>query len=113
MTNEYVTRMARELRRASAQHQAPIWKALSEHALKSSTRTTNIRDISRLTRDGDAVAFPGKVLGTGGISHRITLFCFGISESAAGKVVEAGGRIVDHGTMISERPTGQGVVLLG
>ncbi len=113
MTNEYVTRMARELRRAATQNEAPIWKALSEHALKRSGRTTNIKQIARWTGDGDAVAFPGKVLGTGGISHKITLFCFGISESAATKVVEAGGRVVDHGTMISERPTGRGVVLLG
>lgn len=113
--NEHIVRMARTLRRASTEHKAPIWRRLAEFALKPTIarRTVNVYAISRHTKHGDTVAVPGKVLGTGQISHPITLFCFNISESAATKVVNAGGRIIDHQTLIQERPTGNGVILLG
>lgn len=113
--NEHVVRMARALRRASSEHEAPIWRRLAEFALKPTVarRTVNVNAISRHTKDGDTVAVPGKVLGTGQMKHPITLFCFSISESAASKVVNAGGRIIDHQTIIQEKPTGRGVVLLG
>ena len=113
--NEHTLKMARELRRASRQHEAPIWKRISEDALKPSVarRTVNIRNIAKFTKDGDMVAVPGKVLGVGDIGHSVALFSFGISESAHAKIVGAGGRIIDHNAMISERPTGSGVVLLG
>ncbi len=107
--------MARQLRKASTSQKAPIWKRLSSEALKPSIarRTININKLAKLTKNGDTVAFAGKVLGTGSISHSITLFSFGISQSAASKITQAGGRIVSHDTILSERPAGSGVLLLG
>ena len=115
MVNEHRIRMARDLKRASLRHHAPIWRRVSEYALKPSAarRSTNVNSIDAHTRQDDVVVFPGKVLGTGTISHRISLFCFGISESAASKIRQAGGRILDHTSIVSERPTGREVVLLG
>ena len=115
MPNEHRIRMARYMKKASLQHEAPIWKRVSEHALKpsSSRRTINVNAIDSRTKEGDVVVFPGKVLGTGNISHGISLFCFGISESAVSKIHRAGGRILDHTGVVSERPTGREVVLLG
>lgn len=107
--------MARDLKRLSGTHAAPIWKRVSEFALKTtrSKRIINVNGIEKLTKDGDVVVFPGKVLGTGDITHDISLFCFDISKTAASKVKSAGGRILDYKTLIDERPKGTGVVLLG
>lgn len=115
MVNEHTVRMARNLRRKSTTHEAPIWKKVSEFALKTavSKRVINVNGIEKLTKDGDVVVFPGKVLGTGDITHNISLFCFDISRTAASKVRNAGGRILDYKTLTDERPTGTGVVLLG
>ena len=115
MADEHRIRMARYMKKASLQHEAPIWRRVYEYALKPSSarRTINVNAINTRTRENDVVVFPGKVLGTGMISHGISLFCFGISESAASKIQKAGGRILDHAGVVSERPTGQGVVLLG
>ena len=115
LVNEHRIRMARYLKRASAEHEAPIWKRVSEDALKQSAsrRTINVKGLGSRTKEGDIVVFPGKVLGTGAISHGVSLFCFGISESAASKIRKAGGRILDHTGVVSERPTGHEVVLLG
>ena len=108
-------RMARELKKASSKNEAPIWARLAELALKPSSarRDINLYRISQLTREGDTVVFPGKVLGVGSVGHKITLCAFSISNSAADKILKSGGSIVSHSRLLDQNPTGRGVVLLG
>lgn len=115
MTSETTIRMARDLKRASRANGAPIWARLSELALKPTVarRVVNVNRLGELTKDGDVVAFAGKVLGTGSIGHKITLFAFSVSATAAGKVLAAGGRIVGQDEIVRDNPTGKGVLLLG
>ena len=115
MTNQIVIRMASDLKKASTKNDAPIWGKLAEYALKPSIarRDINLNRIDQLTKENDVVVFPGKVLGTGNISHKITLYSFSISNSAANKIIENGGKLISHSKLIEENPTGKGVVLLG
>jgi len=115
MTNQIVIRMAQDLKKASTKNNAPIWSKLSKFALKPSSarRTINLKRIGQVTKDNDVVVFPGKVLGTGTIPHKITLFSFSISNSAASKIKESGGQIVGFSDMIEKFPSGKGVKLLG
>jgi large subunit ribosomal protein L18e len=115
MTNQVVIRMARDLKNASAKNDAPIWAKLAEYALKPSIarRDINLYKIDQLTKENDTVVFPGKVLATGNISHKITLFPFSISNAAATKIIENGGKIINYAELIEKNPTGKGVVLLG
>jgi large subunit ribosomal protein L18e len=115
MTNQVVIRMASDLKKASTKNDAPIWRKLAEYALKPSIarRDINLNRIAQLTKDNDTVVFPGKVLGTGNVSHKITLYSFSISESAANKIIEKGGKLISYSKLIEENPTGKGVILLG
>jgi len=115
MANQFVVQMAKDLKKASAKNDAPLWSKLAEFALKPSSarRTINLKRIGQLTKDNDVVIFPGKVLGTGAIPHKITLFSFSISNSAASKIKESGGQIVEFSDMIEKFPSGKGVNLLG
>ena len=115
MTSQVVIQMAKELKSASVKNDAPIWAKLAEYALKPSIarRDINLKRIDQLTKDNDIVVFPGKVLGTGTVSHKITLCSFSISNSAATKILENGGKIVSFSELIKNNPTGKGVVLLG
>ena len=115
MTNPHTVRLSRDLRKASKGGELPIWRRLSRLALKPTRarRTVNLNRIAALTSDGDAVVVPGKVLGTGGIGHGITISAFGMSEAAAGKIAAAGGSVISFGEMISRHPTGRKVALLG
>lgn len=107
--------MAKDLKKASTKNDAPIWAKLAEYALKPSAarRDINLYRIGQVTKENDTVVFPGKVLGVGDISHKITLCSFSISNSAADKILEKGGRLVSHTELIEQNPTGRGVVLLG
>ena len=115
MTSQVVIRMAKDLKKASVKNDAPIWAKLAEYALKPSVarRDINLNRIGKLTKENDTVVFPGKVLGTGNISHKITLYSFSISNSAAEKIISNGGKLVNYSELIEQNPTGKGVVLLG
>lgn len=115
MTNQLVIRMAKDLKKASTKNEAPIWAKLAEYALKPSIarRDINLNRIGQLTKENDTVVFPGKVLGTGNVPHKITLCSFSISNSAANKIIENGGKRISYSDLIEQNPTGKGVVLLG
>ena len=115
MTNQVTIQLARELKKASSANEAPIWAKLAQYAMKPSIakRIININRISQLTKEGDTIVFPGKVLGTGIISHKVTIFAFSISNTAAEKIIKAGGKVISHKEVIEQNPTGTGVVLLG
>ena len=115
MTSQVVIQMAKDLKKASTKNNAPIWAKLAEYALKPSVarRDINLYKISQLTKDDDTIVFPGKVLGTGSVHHKITLCSFSISESAATKIIQSGGKLISFSELIEKHPTGNGVVLLG
>ena len=115
MTNQVVIRMASDLKKASTKNDAPIWGKLAEYALKPSIarRDINLNRISQLTKDNDTVVFPGKVLGTGNISHKVSVSSFSISNSAAKKIKESGGEVLKFSEMIEKFPTGKGVKIIG
>jgi len=115
MTNQVVMQMAKDLKKASSKNDAPIWGKLAEYALKPSAarKDINLYRIGQITKENDIVVFPGKVLGTGTIPHKITLFAFSISESAANKIIASGGKLITYSNLIEKNPTGKGVVLLG
>lgn len=115
MTNQIVVKMVKELKQASLKNDAPIWSKIAEMALSPGTakRAVNLVKIDNVTKDNDVVIVPGKLLGTGKISHKITMCSFSISTSAAKKILEAGGKIISYSEMISKFPSGKGVRIIG
>ena len=114
MTNQIVLHMAKELRVASKKNKAPRWSRLAEMALKPTRarRVLNLGQLDKFVNDNDIVVVPGKILGTGNISHKITLCSFSISSSGAKKVVQSGGKIIDVAQLIKNNPTGKGVKII-
>ena len=115
MTGQVILQMAKQLRGASKKNNAPIWLKLAELALKPSRnrRVINLGQLDKFVNDNDVVVVPGKVLGTGNISHKITLCSFSISTTGAKKVTQSGGKLVDFTHLIKNHPTGKGVKIIG
>ncbi len=115
MTSQVVIQMAKELRVASKKNKAPIWSKLAELALKPTRarRVLNLGQIDKFVNDNDIVVVPGKVLGTGNVSHKITLCSFSISATGAKKVTQSGGKIMNFAQLIKNNPTGKGVKIIG
>jgi len=104
----------KELKHASRKNNAPIWSKLAKSLLKPSPtkKGVNIKKINDFSKESNIVVVPGKGLGTGNISHKITLCSFSISNSAAKKIIESGGQILKFNELIEKNPTGNGVKII-
>ena len=114
MENNLV-QLVKELKSASKKNEAPIWSKIAKNVLKSNSnkRTINLKKIDALTDDGSAVVISGKILGTGNLSHKVLVSSFAISNSAAKKIKESGGEVLQFSDMIDRFPTGKGVKIIG
>jgi large subunit ribosomal protein L18e len=103
------------LRNAFKKTKAPIWRALHEEldGPRSNRREINLTRLAHITRADEVVVVPGKVLGTGGIGHKLTVCAFSISEGAARKIIESGGKVVTFDDLIKAHPDGRGVRIVG
>ena len=115
LVNQVVLHMIKDLKQASKKNEAPIWAKLADLALKpsSSKRTVNLTRINKITKENDVIFVPGKVLGTGYVSHKITLSSFSISTTAANKIIQSGGSVMTYSDMIKKFPTGKDVIIFG
>ena len=115
MINQVVLHMIKDLKQASRKNEAPIWSKLANLAIKPSSarRVVNLARINKITKENDVLFVPGKVLGTGNMSHKITLSSFSISTTAANKIIQTGGSIMTYSDMIKKFPTGKGVIIFG
>jgi large subunit ribosomal protein L18e len=110
-----LVQLIKELKSASKKNEAPIWSKIAKNAIKSnsSKKTINLKKIDKLTDDGNAVVISGKILGTGNLSHKVLVSSFSISNSAAKKIKESGGEVLQFSDMIDRFPTGKGVKIIG
>ena len=113
--DDNLIQLIRELKDASKNNDAPIWAKIAKNALKpnSNKKSINLKKIDSLTTDGNAVIISGKILGTGKLSHKIMISSFSISNSAAKKIKESGGQVLNFSDMIKKFPTGTGVKIIG
>ena len=72
----------------------------------------NLGQVSRSVNDGEVVAVPGKVLGSGLPKEKLTIAAFKFSPSALVKVKKAGGRCIPFDMLVRENPRGTNVRLL-
>lgn len=103
------------LKQAYKKSKARIWLAAIEYLLKSRSRrpAVNVGKISRLTKEDDLVLVPGKILGGGIISHKITIGAYSFSDKALWKIQKAGGKAMSLKDFIEKFPDGKGVILIG
>lgn len=113
-TNPRLLDLVRSLRKASAKNRAPVWREISRCLSKSRRNMAriNLSRISRLTEDGETVAVPGKVLGTGRLDHKVTIAALAFTASVREKVGLAGGACITLSQLLEENPKGTGVKIM-
>jgi large subunit ribosomal protein L18e len=115
LANTLVYNTTWTLRRAFKNSKAPIWKSLENELSgpRSNRREVNVSELANITRNNEVVMVPGKVLGAGAIGHRLTVCTFSISEIAAKKIIDSGGKIITLDDLIKNHPDGTGVRIIG
>jgi len=80
---------------------------------RRSTREVNISRLQRNTVDNEVVFVPGKVLGHGYLTKKLTVGAFAFSQSAIQKIQKAGGRTLLLEEFLREFGKGSGVRIIG
>ncbi len=113
-TNPQLVNTIDYLKRKGRQHQTPLWMATASYLAKSrrSRIVLNLGQVSRHTKEGDTIVVPGKVLGSGEPSGKLTIAAFKFSPRALVKVEKAGGRCIPIARLVEENPRGTNVKLL-
>jgi len=114
-TNPYLVQLIMGLKEATRVNEAPIWRDIATRLEKPRSRwaEVNLSRIELYAKDGDVIVVPGKLLGAGLISKKVTVAAFQASESARVKIEKAGGRVLDIPALIEENPKGSGVRIMG
>ena len=103
------------LHNAFKRNKAPIWRALQKELAgpRANRREINVRRLAQITKADDVVIVPGKILGTGSLGHKLTVCAFSISQTAARKITESGGKVVTFDDLIDKHPDGKRVRIIG
>ena len=114
MKNEYIQRLVKELKKVSASQNSKLWKAVAEELQRPSRqmRVVNIAKINRYANDGDTVVVPGKVLGSGELTKKVTVVAYQFSKQAQEKISKTG-QLMSLEDALKSGLKNKGVKLLG
>lgn len=114
-TNPILLRLIMELKKRSSEQDVNLWKKVAVDLEKPTRqrRVVNLSSISRYTKENEIIVIPGKVLGAGSLSHKLTISAFQFSDGAKEKIEKAGSRIVPLLELSKENPSGKGIKVIG
>lgn len=102
------------LKKTSTKHDVKIWKRVAELLSRPSRKraTVNVGKIERHTNDGDVIIVPGKILGSGTLTHKVTVAALNTSASARSVIIGAGGTLITINELLTKIPKGKGVTII-
>ena len=114
-TNPSLLSLIQRLKDAGRTNEAPVWRdiALRLEGPASNWAEVNVGRLNRYANDDEVIVIPGKLLGAGEISKKVTVAAFSASGQAKMKVVSAGGHSVTIEELVEKNPKGSRVRIMG
>ena len=114
-SNSTLVKTIIELKEASRKNEAPLWKSIANR-LEGSSRNWPSVNVSKLeynlSKNGKAI-IPGKLMGTGIVTKKMTVAAYSFTDSAKEKIQSAGGKCLTYNEMIKATPKGTNVTVIG
>jgi large subunit ribosomal protein L18e len=113
--NPELIELLMELKTQTRKKSAPIWRDIAER-LERPLRVwpeVNVSRIERYAKDGDVIIVPGKVLGSGVLTKKVTVAAWKFSSSAKEKIEMAGGKTMSIKELMKKNPKGSNVLIMG
>ncbi len=103
------------LKRESRERETAIWRDIAQRLEKPSRNwaEVNLSRLERYANDGDVIVVPGKVLGAGSLSKKLTVAAYRFSGTAKQAIEEAGGSSMTIMELVKDKPEGSGVRIMG
>ena len=114
-SNSELVKTIDELKAASRKNDAPIWKSIAKK-LEGPSRNWPVVNVSKIeytaVKNGKVV-IPGKIMGSGTLSKKVTVSAYSFTKTAIQKIEGAGGKCMIYNDFIKKNPTGKDVVVIG
>ncbi len=106
--------MLKEFKKASIENGASVWKKIASELEKPTRqrRTVNIWKLDKHCSKDEVVAVPGKVLGSGELSKKMTVAAYSFSEQARKKIDEKG-EAINLRELLEREPKGKNIRVIG
>ena len=114
-SNSELVKTIDELKRASRENDAPIWKSIAKK-LEGPNRNWPVVNVSKIEYNASKngkVVIPGKLMGGGTLSKKVTVSAYSFTKSAVEKIEGAGGKCMIYNEFIKKNPSGKDVVVIG
>ncbi|MGM0509535.1 MAG: 50S ribosomal protein L18e [Thermoplasmatota archaeon] len=114
-TNPNLVNLIHDLKTQAREEDAPIWRDVAERLEKplQNWAEVNLSTIQRYVEDDETIVIPGKILGSGYLTKRITAGSFRASNSAKKSIEEAGGSHMTIRELAEREPKGNKVRIIG
>ena len=114
-SNSSLVKTIMDLKEASRKNDAPLWRSIATR-LEGSSRNWPSVNVSKLeyniNKNGKAI-IPGKLMGTGILTKKMTVAAYSFTDSAKEKIQSAGGKCLTYNEMIKATPKGTDVMVIG
>lgn len=114
-SNSTLVKTIADLKEASRKNEAPLWRSIATR-LEGPSRNWPSVNISKLEynidKNGKAI-IPGKLMGTGIITKKMTVAAYSFTTSAKDKIQSAGGKCLTYNELIKSVPKGTNIVVVG
>ncbi|MBW2974787.1 50S ribosomal protein L18e [Candidatus Woesearchaeota archaeon] len=113
-TNPVLKGLIESLKERSVEQKAGIWNKIASDLQRPTRkrRIVNLSKISRYSKEDETIIVPGKVLGSGILSHKLTISAYQFSDNAREKLAKAGAKIIPLNELIKESPKGKGIRII-
>ncbi len=104
-TNQVLFDTIRELKKLSNSTGANVYRAVAAKLSSTASQRpeVNLDRIEKYSQDKEVVIVPGKVLGNGTLTKKVTIVGFKASETAIAKIEKAGATFVEIKDYISKK----------
>ncbi|MDH4123046.1 MAG: 50S ribosomal protein L18e [Thermoplasmata archaeon] len=114
-TNPSLLSLVERLKKESFENKAPVWRDVADRLMKprQNWAEVNLSRIERFAGEEETIIVPGKLLGAGVISKKVTVAAFKCSEAARDKIAKAGGKSMSIDELLDSNPKGANVRIMG
>lgn len=113
--NDQTMGLVSALKKLAIENKRQLWKTVAVEITKPTRqkREVNIYKLERHAKDGEIIIVPGKVLGSGALSKKITVAALQFSESAKQKIQSNKGEALTIEELMKKHPDAKGVRIMG
>ncbi len=92
-----------------------VWKDVAWRITRprQNLAEVNLGKLDKITKEGETIVVPGKVLAVGEITHPITVGALSFSHKAKERIEKAGGKCLELVELAEQNPEGKGIRIIG